>query len=105
MAVIRHGSPALPGVVRCDHLICFEDFVRTIEDFRRCLKPGRLLAAQHSNFRLSDAAAAGRFETVLRTTAREAAMTPIFGPDNRLMPGVFYTDTVFRKTIHAKTTD
>ncbi|MFZ0844920.1 MAG: class I SAM-dependent methyltransferase [Pseudolabrys sp.] len=105
MAVLRHGDLAQPGITRCDHLIRFDDFALTIEDFRRCLKPGGLLAVQHSNFRVSDTPAARGFETVLRTAAREAAMTPIFGPDNRLMPGVFYTDIVFRKTIHAEATD
>jgi hypothetical protein len=45
------GNLSLPDVIRCDHLIRFENFVRTIEDFRRGLKPGGLLAVQHSNFR------------------------------------------------------
>ena len=104
IAVLRHGGLALPGITRCDHLIRFEDFARTIEDLRRCLKPDGLLAMHHSNFRLCDTPAGRDFETVLRTEVAKAAMTPIFGPDNHLMPGVLYTDTVFRKTIHCGAT-
>jgi hypothetical protein len=99
MAVLRHGNLALPGVTRCDHLIRFDEFARVVEDFRRCLKPGGLLGIRHSNFRLSDAPAGIAFETVLRVeNAETAKKTPIFGPDNLLMGGVEYSDTVFRKT-------
>ena len=101
MAVLRHGSLGLPGVTRCDHLIRFEDFARAIEDFRRCLKPGGLLVIRHSNFRLCDTAVGTEFETILRVKIPAAAKTPIFGPDNQLLPGVEDTDTVFRKRIPA----
>jgi hypothetical protein len=95
MPVLRHGSLGRPGVPRCDPLLRF-DFARTVADFERCLKPGGLLAICHSNFRLCDAPAGDAFETVLRMTwARQK--TPIFGPDNRLMEGLDYPDTVFRK--------
>lgn len=96
MAVLRHGSLGQPGVVRCDHLLRFEDFGRAVADFGRCLKPGGLLAICHSNFRLCDAPAAHAFETVLQMTWA-GEKTPIFGPDNRLMEGLDYPDTVFRK--------
>ena len=95
MAVLRHGSLGLPGVTRCDHLIRFDDFARTVADFERCLKPGGLLAIRHSNFRLCDAPAAAAFETVLAVPT--SARTPLFGPDNRLLPDCEYPDTVFRK--------
>jgi SAM-dependent methyltransferase len=95
MAVLRHGSLG-QGAVRCDPLLRFEDFARAVADFRRCLKPGGLLAICHSNFRLCDAPAAHAFETVLQTTWA-GEKTPIFGPDNRLMEGLDYADTVFRK--------
>jgi SAM-dependent methyltransferase len=98
MAVLRHGDLAMPGVTRCDHLIRFEDFARAIEDFKRCLKPGGLLVIRHSNFRLCDAPSGAAFETVLRVgTPATAKKTPIFGADNRLMDGIEYPDTVFRK--------
>ncbi|MFZ0422352.1 MAG: class I SAM-dependent methyltransferase [Xanthobacteraceae bacterium] len=98
MAVLRHGSLGNPGVTRCDHLIRFEDFAKAVADFERCLKPGGLLVMRNSNFRLCDAAAATAFETLLSVPfGARARRTPIFGPDNRLMEGVEYPDTVFRK--------
>ena len=99
MAVLRHGSLGQPGVRRCDHLIRFEDFAATIVDFSRCLKPGGLLVIRHSNFRLCDTPASAAFETVLRvpTNAKVKAKTPLFGPDNILINGADYPDTVFRK--------
>jgi 2-polyprenyl-3-methyl-5-hydroxy-6-metoxy-1,4-benzoquinol methylase len=97
MAVLRHGGLALPSVTRCDHLISFEDFARMVEDFARCLKPGGLLAIRHSNFRFCDTAASANFVTVLRIPLRGGNTTPLFGPDNRLMEGAVYEDTVFQK--------
>ena len=101
MAVLRYASLGLPGVTRCDHLIRFEDFAQTAKEFWRCLKPGGLLVIRHSNFRLCDTAVGTEFETVLRVKIPAAAKTPIFGPDNQLLPGVEHTDTVFRKRIQA----
>jgi len=98
MAVLRHGDLAAPGVTRCDHLIRFEDFAKAVSDFGRCLKPGGLLIIRHSNFRLCDTPVAGDFETLLSVKPPEKAKkTPIFGSDNRLMEGVEYLETVFRK--------
>ena len=99
MAVLRHGSLGLPGVTRCDHLVRFEDFARAVADFERCLKPGGLLVIRHSNFRLCDAAAALAFETILQLP--HDPKTPLFGPDNRLLPDQTYPDTVFRKKRNA----
>jgi SAM-dependent methyltransferase len=98
MAVLRHGSLGLPGVTRCDHLIRFEHFAEAVQDFKRCLKPGGLLVIRHSNFRLCDTPAGAAFETILRVKLPDTAKkTPIFSPDNELMKGAEYPDTVFRK--------
>jgi SAM-dependent methyltransferase len=99
MAVLRHDSLGRPGVERCDHLIRFEEFARAVADFERCLKPGGLLIVRHSNFRLCDAPAGMRFETILRVP--RGSQTPLFGPDNRLLPDRDYPDTVFRKKPNA----
>jgi SAM-dependent methyltransferase len=96
MAVLRHGDLALPGVTRCDHLIRFEHFAAKVADFSRCLKLGGLLIIRHSNFRLCDAPAGAAFETILRVPIR-GRTTPLFGPDNVLIEGGEYPDTVFRK--------
>lgn len=100
MAVLRHGSLGEPGVTRCDHLIRFEDFAAAVADFKRCLKPGGLLVIRHSNFRLCDTPDAAAFETLLRVDRPAGAtqQTPLFGPDNCLLPGADYPDAVFRKT-------
>lgn len=95
MAVLRHGSLGLPGVTRCDHLIRFEDFARAVADFERCLKPDGLLIMRHNNFRLCDAPAGRAFETILQLSTGPG--TPLFGPDNRLLPDREYPDTAFRK--------
>ena len=97
MAVLRHGDLGAPGVTRCDHLLRFEDFAKTVADFKRCLKPGGLLIIHHSNFRLSDTPSAGAFETIMRTKHSAVPRTPLFGPDHRLLPNDDYPDTVFRK--------
>jgi SAM-dependent methyltransferase len=98
MAVLRHGSLGNPGVTCCDHLLRFEDFAKAVEDFDRCLRPGGLLIIRHSNFRLCDTPLAQAFETLLSVKWTAASQkTPLFGPDNQLMDGVEYPDTVFRK--------
>lgn len=97
MAVLRHGSLGEPGVTRCDHLLRFEDFAAAIADFHRCLKPGGLLIVRHSNFRVCDAPVGAKFETILSVPIPGPKQTPIFGPDNQLMPGLAYSDAVFRK--------
>jgi 2-polyprenyl-3-methyl-5-hydroxy-6-metoxy-1,4-benzoquinol methylase len=97
MAVLRHGGLGEPGVTRCDHLLRFEDVARAVDDFRRCLKPGGLLILRHGNFRLRDMPAGAAFDTLLSVPLRGDKKTPIFGPDNRLMPGVEDPETVFRK--------
>jgi 2-polyprenyl-3-methyl-5-hydroxy-6-metoxy-1,4-benzoquinol methylase len=102
MAVLRHGSLGRRGVTRCDHLIRFEDFAAAIADFRRCLKPGGLLVIRHSNFRLCDTPVSTDFETIMRLNYPDLAdKTPIFGPNNELIPGVDYLDTVFQKRVDA----
>jgi SAM-dependent methyltransferase len=99
MAVLRHGALGAPGVASCEKLIRFEDFARTVEDFSRCLRPGGLLVIRHSNFRFCDAPAYSKFETILALPHSNEAVTPIFGPDNCLMEGEVYRDTIFRKAL------
>ena len=97
MAVLRDGrlGSAPP---RCDHLLRFADFERTIGDFARALKPGGLLSIRHSNFRLTDTASAAEFETVLsRSHLPRGRITPVYGPDDRLIEGASAADCVFMK--------
>lgn len=95
MAVIREGQLDKRRMERCDRYLRFEDYARTIADFERCLRPGGLLSVRHANFRLRDTPSAAWFETIFRFPVPKA--NPIYGPDNRLMPGVEDEDAVFRK--------
>jgi hypothetical protein len=96
MAVLRHG--ALAAAERCDHLIAFESFARATTDFARCLKPGGLLIIRHSNFRFCDAPAFTEFRVLHRVDFMPGfKRTPIFGPDNCVMPGEIYADVIFQK--------
>lgn len=101
MAVFRHGDL---GVVpaRCDHLIRFADFERTISDLARILRPGGLLAIRFANFRFSDTRVAAEFETVLTLEDGPGlGVTPLYGRDNTLLDGMVYGDVVFRKRMIA----
>ena len=95
MAVLRHGHLGQPGVERCDPLLYFADFEKTVADFARCLKPGGLLAIRHANFRFADASAARDFEVAFSQPTNRKS--PQFGRDNRLLEGAVYDDAVFRK--------
>ena len=97
MAVLRHGTLGASGVTNCEQLLPFAAFARAVEDFARCLKPGGLLIIRHSNFRFSDAPISKHFEVTLSLPHAPSAKTPIFGPDNWLIPNAVYEDVVFRK--------
>lgn len=61
------------------------------------LKSGGFLAIRGSNFRFSDTATSARFEVVWVAERTPRADTPIYGPDNRLIPGMVGDDGIFRK--------
>jgi SAM-dependent methyltransferase len=98
LAVLRHGGLQEGPAPRCDHLIRFADFSALVADFVRCLKPGGVLAIAHSNFRFGDTPAATGFDVVLHAMpGQPGSQTPLYGRDNRLLPGAIYRDVVFRK--------
>lgn len=98
MAVFRHGGLSQPGITRCDQHVRFEDFAAAVADFRRCLRPGGLLVIRHSNFRFNDTLASSDFETILKVPIPDSGdRTPIFGPNNQLLPGADNSEAVFRK--------
>jgi hypothetical protein len=51
------------------------------------------------NVVLCDAPAGRAFETILQLPTEPG--TPLFGPDNRMLPDHEYPDTVFRKKLNA----
>lgn len=96
LSVLR--SSALRSQERCDRHIRFEQFDACVTEFARCLKPGGILFILNSNFRLCDAAAYRQFEVIARDDYEHPIdATPIFGPDNKRLPGEIYCEIGFRK--------
>lgn len=97
LAVLCHGDLTVTGARRCDPLMRFEDFERTVAGFARCLKPGGLLFLHTTSFRFSDTAVAAGFEPVLEAQPEEMAPDPLFDASNRLIRGQRYYPVGFRK--------
>lgn len=98
MSVLRHGELGASHPETCDHVIRFADFEKTVAGLCRCLKRGGYLIIRGSNFRFSDTASASDFDTVYSVNDRmQRADTPLYGPDNRRLPGTVYNDVIFRK--------
>ena len=100
LAVFRHGSlKTMPE--RCDHLLRFADFERTVTGLAGAVRPGGLLVIRHANFRFTDTAAASDFVPVrVGYDSRNAdRSTPVYGPDDRLVgDGVDHRDDgVYRR--------
>jgi len=99
MAVFRHGGLG-EAPPRCDHLIKFEDFERSVGELARSLKPRGLLVLRHANFRFGDTATASAFRRICVARSNpKAAPTPLYGPDNRLLSDGQTDDGVFEKRI------
>jgi 2-polyprenyl-3-methyl-5-hydroxy-6-metoxy-1,4-benzoquinol methylase len=97
LAVLCHGDLSTGGAKRCDPLLRFEDFDRTVADFARCLKPGGLLVLHTTNFRFCDTLASKDFDPVFEADPAHLAPDAVFDRDNRLMAGVRYRPVAFRK--------
>ncbi len=97
LSVLCNGDLTNSGAKRCDHLMTFDAFERTVTDFARCLKPGGLLFLHTTNFRFCDTAVASGFDVVLQADPSQLASDVLFDRDNRLMKHVRYHDVGFRK--------
>jgi SAM-dependent methyltransferase len=97
LAVLCHGDLAATGARRCDPLLRFEDFERTVTEMVRCLKPRGLLFLHTTNFRFCDTSASKEFDSVLEAGPAQLAPDAVFDRDNRLMEGVRYREVAFRK--------
>ena len=98
MAVFRHGGLGESGVDnRCDQLIRFEDFEKTVDDIARCIVPGGLLLIGHSNFRFGDTRPSKTFDVVFQASGAADKQTPIFDRHNRFLPDTGYGELAFRK--------
>jgi SAM-dependent methyltransferase len=98
MSVFRHGGLGESGIDnRCDHLIRFEDFEKTVGDIARCVAPGGLLLIDHSNFRFGDTRASKAFDVVFQAGGAADKATPIFDSHNRFLADTGYGEIGFRK--------
>jgi hypothetical protein len=98
MAVFRRGALADRVRERCDEYIRFEVFDNATADLARSLKVGGLLFIEYSNFRFCDTRSYSEFEAVGAARSEPVAnRCPIYDRDNRLMPGLTYSEVAFRK--------
>jgi SAM-dependent methyltransferase len=99
MAVFRHGRLG-DRPPRCDHLIKFGDFERSVGELAASLKPGGLLILRHANFRFGDTVASVAFTPICGAASHpDAAQTPLYGPDDQLLPDGQRDDGVFEQRI------
>lgn len=96
MAVFRHGSLGSAPPV-CQPLLDPVAAERALTDLARLLKPGGLLALRHANLRFSDLSIAAAFEPVYLCPPLPKIVTPIYGVDGRLRPGLTGDDGLYRK--------
>ncbi|MFL6160288.1 MAG: class I SAM-dependent methyltransferase [Marmoricola sp.] len=99
LAVFRHGelNEAPP---RCDPVLRFADFEKTVTGLARTVRPGGLLMIRHANFRFSDCAVADGFEQVLSSVGSvgfQGLPTPVYGRDDTLLPDDQRDDGVYRR--------
>ena len=97
MAVFRHGRLVDGKFTRCDRLIRFADFRRSIAEIAKRLKPAGLLAITHANFRFRDTPTAVEFDLVLQMDLTHRSPTPVFDTENRRTDEVNYGEVLFQK--------
>lgn len=96
MAVFRHGN-LCSAPERCDHLIRFVEFERSVAELARCLKPGGLLVFRHAHFRFSDTCVSRGFRQIFQAPKISGVKLPIYGTQDRLAPETPPDDGVFEK--------
>lgn len=99
LAVFRHGALS-DSPPRCDALIQFADFDRTVTGLVAAVKPGGLFVTRHANFRFTDCAAAADFELVRGGYASAGASglpSPVYGQDNVLLDLSARDDGIYRR--------
>ncbi|WP_209720571.1 methyltransferase [Marmoricola sp. OAE513] len=100
LAVFRHGGLS-DSPPRCDHLIRFADFERTVSDLGAAVKPGGVFVIRHANFRFTDCAVAAGFELVQGGYASGGAgglPSPVYGRDDELLDLDQRDDGIYRRT-------
>lgn len=96
MALFRHGDLSRsPHPSKCDHLIRFADFEKSVTDMARILRPGGLLILHHAMFRFEDTNAAAGFKTVFSLKPDPTA--PVYDREDRLMDVADSFGVVFQR--------
>lgn len=103
LSVLCNGDLTNSGAERCDPVITFDAFERTVTDFARCLKPGGMLFLHTTNFRFCDTAISAVFDVVLKAEPSQLAKDVLFDRSNRLMRNMRYYDVGFRKQSSPRT--
>lgn len=100
LAVFRHAdlNEAPP---RCDPILRFADFERTVNGLAGCVRPGGLFVIRHANFRFTDCSVAAGFEAVrtgFESAGEGGLLTPIYGRDDVLIGVTGRDDGIYRRT-------
>ncbi len=98
LAVFRHPS-LNHAPERCDGILDFASFERTVTGLSACVRAGGLFMVRHANFRFTDCEVSAAYEPVIAglASANEELVTPVYGPDNRLVPAGRRDDGIYRK--------
>lgn len=96
LTVLLDRRLRIEGRTECSDFITFAQFEETATALAKCVKLGGLLVIYGCNFRFSDTAISSDFDTNTGFQPEDRG-TPVFGRDNRLLPGVHNTDAVFRR--------
>ena len=98
LAVFRHAS-LNHAPDRCDGVLHFASFERTVAGLSSCLRPGGVFVIRHANFRFTDCAVAADYEPVLAglPSSNDHVVTPVYDRTNRLVAPETRDDGVYRK--------
>lgn len=98
LAVFRHAS-LNHAPERCDDVLDFASFERTVAGLSACVRPGGVFMIRHANFRFTDCAVATDYEPVHAglPSANEEMVTPLYDRTNRLVAADTRDDGIHRK--------
>jgi ubiquinone/menaquinone biosynthesis C-methylase UbiE len=99
MAVLQRRAACQPHVQDCSSLFPFATFDKQISALNKVIKPGGLLIAHLTNFRVTDAHAARRYQPVEMDTTflSDTPLTAQFDAQCRRIPDRSYKHIIFRK--------
>ncbi len=96
-AVFRHGSLKSLRPQYCGDILDFGRFDETVSALCRQLKVGGYLVIWHAHFRFRDTSSYKYFRPVFNWSDEASRDNPVYGPDNRLLSNVQYSEAIFLK--------